>query len=134
MSTLSRSPKAACTPILIRCVAIGVDCPVRRVGSAPATLKYLSATYLIKIGRSEEHTSELQSRFDLVCRLLLEKKKKKNILTSIPKENRNKILKLQSYLYTYVNLLKTHSIITIPTSYTIPIIYYVCKFIHFFSI
>src|SRR2546421_4653507 len=29
-------------------------------------------------GRSEEHTSELQSRSDLVCRLLLEKKKKKN--------------------------------------------------------
>src|SRR5207249_10936437 len=27
--------------------------------------------------RSEEHTSELQSRFDLVCRLLLEKKKRK---------------------------------------------------------
>src|SRR2546421_8521587 len=31
-----------------------------------------------KPGRSEEHTSELQSRSDLVCRLLLEKKKKKN--------------------------------------------------------
>src|SRR3712207_7911953 len=29
-----------------------------------------------KIGRSEEHTSELQSRQYLVCRLLLEKKKK----------------------------------------------------------
>src|SRR5206468_12725661 len=29
-------------------------------------------------GRSEEHTSELQSRSDLVCRLLLEKKKKNN--------------------------------------------------------
>src|SRR5690349_23891405 len=28
--------------------------------------------------RSEEHTSELQSRRDLVCRLLLEKKKKRN--------------------------------------------------------
>src|SRR5438105_8420763 len=27
-------------------------------------------------GRSEEHTSELQSRVDLVCRLLLEKKKR----------------------------------------------------------
>src|SRR6266704_2133435 len=27
--------------------------------------------------RSEEHTSELQSRFDLVCRLLLEKKKER---------------------------------------------------------
>src|SRR5699024_12608696 len=33
-----------------------------------------------QIRRSEEHTSELQSRFDLVCRLLLDKKKKvKNI-------------------------------------------------------
>src|SRR5206468_12054072 len=30
------------------------------------------------LGRSEEHTSELQSRSDLVCRLLLEKKKTKN--------------------------------------------------------
>src|SRR5699024_11597120 len=29
--------------------------------------------------RSEEHTSELQSRFDLVCRLLLEKKKNNNV-------------------------------------------------------
>src|SRR5438067_9141837 len=33
--------------------------------------------------RSEEHTSELQSRFDLVCRLLLEKKKKKEIKTKL---------------------------------------------------
>src|SRR5690349_23858023 len=32
-------------------------------------------------GRSEEHTSELQSRRDLVCRLLLEKKKKKQKYT-----------------------------------------------------
>src|SRR5687768_17716457 len=31
-----------------------------------------------KYGRSEEHTSELQSRLHLVCRLLLEKKKKQN--------------------------------------------------------
>src|SRR3712207_7582443 len=31
--------------------------------------------------RSEEHTSELQSRQYLVCRLLLEKKKKKRLLT-----------------------------------------------------
>src|SRR5690349_23665930 len=31
--------------------------------------------------RSEEHTSELQSRRDLVCRLLLEKKKKKKTQT-----------------------------------------------------
>src|SRR5438105_8342450 len=33
-------------------------------------------TYMVL--RSEEHTSELQSRVDLVCRLLLEKKKKYN--------------------------------------------------------
>src|SRR5207249_9226362 len=32
---------------------------------------------IMEFPRSEEHTSELQSRFDLVCRLLLEKKKKK---------------------------------------------------------
>src|SRR5438309_6719836 len=32
--------------------------------------------------RSEEHTSELQSQFHLVCRLLLEKKKKKILITS----------------------------------------------------
>src|SRR3712207_8658644 len=33
------------------------------------------------LSRSEEHTSELQSRQYLVCRLLLEKKKKQNITT-----------------------------------------------------
>src|SRR5437016_11159930 len=33
--------------------------------------------------RSEEHTSELQSLTNLVCRLLLEKKKKKNKLTLV---------------------------------------------------
>src|SRR5699024_12843784 len=35
-----------------------------------------SATWPSAWPRSEEHTSELQSRFDLVCRLLLEKKKR----------------------------------------------------------
>src|SRR5438874_6579117 len=37
--------------------------------------------------RSEEHTSELQSRRDLVCRLLLEKKKKKKYKIKIEKTN-----------------------------------------------
>ena len=37
--------------------------------------------------RSEEHTSELQSRTNLVCRLLLEKKKNK-------KQNRNKMTRI----------------------------------------
>src|SRR5690349_23629944 len=39
-------------------------------------------------GRSEEHTSELQSRRDLVCRLLLEKKKQKRYRNSIQKNER----------------------------------------------
>src|SRR5699024_12745411 len=36
-----------------------------------------AASCIPAVTRSEEHTSELQSRFDLVCRLLLEKKKNK---------------------------------------------------------
>src|SRR5690606_29075261 len=40
-------------------------------------------TALLGLGRSEEHTSELQSRENLVCRLLLEKKKSKlNLLNT----------------------------------------------------
>src|SRR5207249_9583950 len=42
--------------------------------SAPAG--WVKSIWPSILQRSEEHTSELQSRFDLVCRLLLEKKKK----------------------------------------------------------
>src|SRR2546422_7924638 len=38
-------------------------------------LRDVGARLLAEVGRSEEHTSELQSRLHLVCRLLLEKKK-----------------------------------------------------------
>src|SRR5438067_6879797 len=38
--------------------------------------------------RSEEHTSELQSRFDLVCRLLLEKKKTYTIIQTSPNKRK----------------------------------------------
>src|SRR5439155_8376154 len=42
------------------------------------------------VGRSEEHTSELQSRGHLVCRLLLEKKKKtKNVIESVMRTQTN---------------------------------------------
>src|SRR5438067_1608556 len=51
--------------------------------------------------RSEEHTSELQSRFDLVCRLLLEKKKKKHPTT---KDSNNKLIHLHFVAY-YVSVL-----------------------------
>src|SRR5207249_10221836 len=44
--------------------------------SCSATAAPPSCATKRRLLRSEEHTSELQSRFDLVCRLLLEKKKK----------------------------------------------------------
>src|SRR2546422_8234541 len=50
------------------------------------TLLYVAIARFIM--RSEEHTSELQSRLHLVCRLLLEKKKKsKHIKTHLIKDN-----------------------------------------------
>src|SRR5438067_6341983 len=59
------------------------DVAFRRVGDdfadivlrVKATVTAIGAVSGRRFRRSEEHTSELQSRFDLVCRLLLEKKK-----------------------------------------------------------
>src|SRR5690625_6774386 len=47
---------------------IPVECEVRNIAAG---------SLVKRLGRSEEHTSELQSRGHLVCRLLLEKKKNK---------------------------------------------------------
>src|SRR3989449_2491572 len=47
-----------------------------------ATLRRSRVACENRIARSEEHTSELQSRLHLVCRLLLEKKKHTNELQS----------------------------------------------------
>src|SRR5437868_12013517 len=53
-----------------------ISCDVLQVsdGSLYPALHKLEQEGWITAERSEEHTSELQSRFDLVCRLLLEKK------------------------------------------------------------
>src|SRR5207249_10316104 len=49
---------------------------IRAIQKGTADRLGISVEELVaQIARSEEHTSELQSRFDLVCRLLLEKKK-----------------------------------------------------------
>src|SRR5712664_4980619 len=48
------------------------------------------------LDRSEEHTSELQSRSDLVCRLLLEKKKKKKLRQNPKKKTKKKTKEDQS--------------------------------------
>src|SRR5436309_13963284 len=52
--------------------------PVRRLQKGQPVAFFISPHNIKNAtGRSEEHTSELQSRENLVCRLLLEKKKKK---------------------------------------------------------
>src|SRR2546421_6282792 len=61
-TTLFRSPCPAVAP--------------RRDRSTSLLFGYVRKLSLRGERRSEEHTSELQSRSDLVCRLLLEKKKK----------------------------------------------------------
>src|SRR5699024_7134868 len=53
--------------------------------------------------RSEEHTSELQSRFDLVCRLLLEKKKKKT--------NKRNAMELRAICREHERLDSAHAIV-----------------------
>src|SRR3712207_7081339 len=50
---------------------------VKRCSSPARTPRIFAASSAASTGRSEEHTSELQSRQYLVCRLLLEKKKQK---------------------------------------------------------
>src|SRR5207249_7430422 len=68
ISIISNQPtiRSATTPMTPSSASSAIHCKNRR---ARATASPGS--------RSEEHTSELQSRFDLVCRLLLEKKKTK---------------------------------------------------------
>src|SRR5476651_1705638 len=55
--------------------------------------------------RSEEHTSELQSRQYLVCRLLLEKKKKKNSTLIIKKKKKKKKNYKKKTMYINFNLI-----------------------------
>src|SRR5690606_40382539 len=85
-----RSPEG-CPPLFTRRAAArgpadAAAAGVARRGSGPGTLPpgaHAGALPRASRGRSEEHTSELQSRENLVCRLLLEKKKKINATTII---------------------------------------------------
>src|SRR5438046_4792433 len=63
-SSFSKAPSA--TPLTSQCTFQPPSCSIET--SSPVTA--------LITGRSEEHTSELQSLTNLVCRLLLEKKKK----------------------------------------------------------
>src|SRR5687768_18330796 len=71
----------------------GPDACHRRVGRL--RLHQLCQAEVEDLGRSEEHTSELQSRLHLVCRLLLEKKKILKDLTL----NNTKINRTRSITY-----------------------------------
>src|SRR2546426_4571996 len=80
------APSAASTttgsPRYSECSLIGFE--PQYVSRAPTKfLKKNSGTWSHGIARSEEHTSELQSPCNLVCRLLLEKKKKKKELSTM---------------------------------------------------
>src|SRR5687767_15542358 len=71
-TTLFRSSRAlARTPV--RKIANTVS---GRVGRSSKGLSGIATSRLLSVRRSEEHTSELQSLAYLVCRLLLEKKKR----------------------------------------------------------
>src|SRR5215471_21858457 len=75
--------------------ALPISAPEHHVADVDVTFPNVTGTLQARMSRSspgrrsEEHTSELQSRRDLVCRLLLEKKKKKtiSILCCIKKKN-----------------------------------------------
>src|SRR5207249_12269316 len=63
--------------IFVRCARRSlIKYPVPRTPNSPKYPRSFLIWAEFRLNRSEEHTSELQSRFDLVCRLLLEKKNK----------------------------------------------------------
>src|SRR3712207_7359309 len=77
-TTLFRSHKlgVVCTEIRHDMPLMSRIRPAERAG-CPIHDPWRTMDRVLRAGRSEEHTSELQSRQYLVCRLLLEKKKKK---------------------------------------------------------
>src|SRR3712207_7708612 len=77
-TTLFRSPPPKCSSLPTHTRSRSSSTLVRSmVGALAHCLHWMvREEYLTQAERSEEHTSELQSRQYLVCRLLLEKKKK----------------------------------------------------------
>src|SRR2546430_16575412 len=70
-------PKAAKSDVLLGRRIVSLDARGKRATDDKGTT-FEFEKLLLATGRSEEHTSELQSQSNLVCRLLLEKKKNQN--------------------------------------------------------
>src|SRR2546429_4163147 len=76
-TTLFRSRDSSCQFLSSLPLGLGASAVAARLPRAPAAPpRVRGAGVRQPHSRSEEHTSELQSRLHLVCRLLLEKKKK----------------------------------------------------------
>src|SRR2546422_4515561 len=77
---IRRPPRSTLFPYTTLFRSLGVHAgDARRIGHRPRQRFYADSRVVHRpahvLDRSEEHTSELQSRLHLVCRLLLEKKK-----------------------------------------------------------
>src|SRR5260221_8482420 len=70
---IRRPPRSTLFPYTTLFRSYPIYAFVRRRGAAPHDAEDLTQAFFTHL-RSEEHTSELQSHSDLVCRLLLEKK------------------------------------------------------------
>src|SRR5437867_7890691 len=100
--------------MLCRRSAILIISTRRSRAIATSILRKFSACRSSREERSEEHTSELQSPYDLVCRLLLEKKKKNkhNIETKQKTTITKTIVKsigLPEYLRNHSQTIRTHT-------------------------
>src|SRR5256885_4822426 len=76
---IRRPPRSTLFPYttLFRSHVVVAGCPYQMIGAhADVRRAYGYSSGYFTVKRSEEHTSELQSPCNLVCRLLLEKKKK----------------------------------------------------------
>src|SRR2546429_9719973 len=82
---IRRPPRSTLFPYttLFRSLPPGVSGEFRKPGTWSGLLRIQAqgqrSAHRLPENRSEEHTSELQSRLHLVCRLLLEKKKNKTL-------------------------------------------------------
>src|SRR5215467_15459201 len=84
---IRRPPRSTLFPYttLFRSIGRSADLTLERLEATAATFSSFASA-----DRSEEHTSELQSPCNLVCRLLLEKKKKNTRKTKTKKKKKNK--------------------------------------------